>query len=52
MNEKRKLGRPTLPEEQKMMNYTIRIRKDQRDKLTILGGMKWMRTQIDKAKLK
>lgn len=52
MNEKKKIGRPELPVEEKMINYTIRILPSQKVKAELLGGGKWIRRKIDHAKVK
>lgn len=50
-NEKLK-RRPFLyPAEGKMMSTTLRLSTKQRVKLATLGGGKWVRAQIDAAKL-
>lgn len=51
---KRPKGRPkgsTKPPEKCMREVRLNIRPDQRDKLDTLGGSKWLRQQIDKAKI-
>jgi len=50
-NDKRKPGRPALPPEQRQTERVeMRCTKAQREKLGRLGGVQWVRDQIDKAK--
>lgn len=52
MKEKRKQGRPELPQDEKMITKNIRFTPAQVDKLMLLGGAKWVRMKIDQAKVK
>lgn len=51
MNETKKNGRPKLPVDKLMVDKTIKFMPAQITKLIILGGAKWVRKQIDEAKL-
>ena len=44
-------GRKPLPDGETMQPVTVKMRPDQREKLTKLGGAPWVRDKIDKAKL-
>lgn len=52
MNEKKKVGRPELPEVEKMITRSIRLKPCQDEKFTLLGAGKWVRNKIDLAKVK
>ena len=51
MKESKKRGRKSLPDEQKMVNMNIRMLPAQKVKLSALGGGKWVRGKIDRAKV-
>ena len=51
MKESKKRGRKALPNEQKMVNMNIRMLPAQKVKLSALGGGKWVRGKIDRAKI-
>lgn len=44
-------GRKALPEGEAMVPVSIKMRPDQRDKLSVLGGPQWVRNKIDAAKV-
>jgi hypothetical protein len=48
--EKRPIGRPPLPADQKLEHRSIRLTRAQWEKLGALG-LPWLRRLIDKAKL-
>lgn len=43
-------GRPPVREGEETMSVSLRMTKAQREKLERLGGAKWVRDRIDKAK--
>ena len=43
-------GRKPLAEGVETLGVTVRMTPDQRDKLVRLGGPKWVRSRIDKAR--
>lgn len=43
-------GRKPLPEGEAMVPVSVKMRRDQREKLNRLGGSAWIRGAIDKAK--
>ncbi|MBA3593149.1 MAG: hypothetical protein H0W47_05045 [Polaromonas sp.] len=47
---KRKSGRPALEEGVETIPVTVRMTAPQKEKLTLLGGSKWVRERISKAK--
>lgn len=49
---KRPQGRPVVPETDRLRVGAVRLTQSQWDKLTALGGVEWLRKQINKAKVK
>ena len=49
-NTERKLGRPALEEGVETIPVTVRMTSPQKEKLTLLGGSKWVRDRINRAK--
>lgn len=47
---KRGRGRPQLATDEPTVPFVVRVTQSQRDKLTRLGGAKWVRARIDRAK--
>ena len=48
---KKRRGRPALPPEQRQTErIEMRCTKAQREKLSCLGGVQWLRDRIDRAK--
>ncbi len=52
MTEKKRLGRPSLKEGERRVQTTLSLTKWHRIELRKLGGSKWMREQIEKARNK
>lgn len=50
--KKRGRGRPAIQEGAETVPVNIRMTAQQRDKLALLGGPRWVRERIDKAKPK
>ena len=51
MNDsKKKIGRPTLPDDQKAQVRSVRMTDARWEKLKRLGGAEWLSRVIDKAK--
>lgn len=49
---KRPPGRPPAPPEKRLDVVTLRVTAAQKAKLAALGGGKWLRRQINRAKVK
>lgn len=49
-NTERRSGRPPLEEGVETIPVTVRMTPPQKEKLTLLGGSKWVRDRINKAK--
>ena len=47
---KRGRGRPKLATGEETVPFVVRVTLSQRDKLQRLGGAKWVRSRIDRAK--
>lgn len=41
------VGRPAYSEDQRAKPVSIRLNRSQREKLKVLGGVEWIRNQID-----
>ena len=50
MDEAKKRGRPPKPEDEKLVRGVVFLTREQWDKLTRLGGVKWLRDKINRAK--
>jgi hypothetical protein len=46
-----KIGRPSIPEEERAVVHAIRLTPARIEKLRQLGGAKWISERIDKARL-
>lgn len=50
MTDKNKGGRPALPDSQRSEVRSVRMTQDQWEKFMRLGGAKWLRRSIGRAK--
>lgn len=45
-------GRKTIKPGEETVQVPMKMARSQKDKLTLLGGVKWVRARIDRAKVK
>jgi hypothetical protein len=50
VNDKRPQGRPPIPADERLVVRSLRLTAEQWDKLARLGGVKWLRERINKAR--
>ena len=50
MEEKKKMGAPTKPPEEKLVQRSIRMKEKQWAKFDKFGGIDWLRSLVDKAR--